>query len=142
MSLLQFFRDATDAEKKAHAEKWGGHHNEPPPGLTEITEAEFAKSNFFVYSPIARDFRQCRIGDEPKAPLTNLYTWFMHDGSGFAMAYDYWGGKVRYFRCGCKHDYRPLTPEELSARGIVLRMHDNAVICKNCGHLWQYDSSG
>ena len=93
----------------------GTGYNDPPVNLKEITEAEFAKSQFHSYSPTHIEFRQMILKDDLSAgKLTNgkmvqaKLFWF-GDDTGVAISADYWKGKVRYFSFGCNHDVEQKT---------------------------------
>jgi len=87
----------------------GTGYNDPPVNLKEITEADFAKSQFHNYSPTHIEFRQMLLKDDltrarggGKMVQAKLF-WFSDD-TGVAISADYWNGKVRYFSFGCNHD--------------------------------------
>lgn len=88
----------------------GTGYNDPPVNFKEITEADFAKSQFHSYSPTHIEFRQMILKDDlspgklngGKMVQAKLF-WF-GDDTGVAISADYWKGKVRYFSFGCNHD--------------------------------------
>ena len=93
----------------------GTGYNDPPVNFKEITEAEFAKSQFHSYTPTHIEFRQMILKDDltpgklagGKMVQAKLF-WFSDD-TGVAISGDYWKGKVRYFSFGCNHDVEQKT---------------------------------
>ncbi|KAF3997506.1 hypothetical protein [Glaciimonas immobilis] len=94
-----------------------------PLGWAEISHEEFAKSNFFHYTPLALAWSRTTIGD--------ARMFFMPKDGGFAMIGDYLGGKVSVFKFGCQHDS---TEENV---GNCLTKYT----CKKCGLVDTVDSS-
>jgi hypothetical protein len=134
------FDQITQAGKEdaaAHEAEWG-NFNDPPPGLREITAAEFAQSSFFVFPPVWVEYRQITRGDVYKGPIK---LFGLSNGTWFGIANDYWAKTVRYFAFGCAHTYAELTPEQARQIGHshfggcyhVLR-------CTRCEHVTSYDS--
>jgi len=87
----------------------GTGFNDPPVNLKEISEEEFAKSQFHNYSFSYVEYRQMHLKDDltrahggGKVVSAKLF-WFSDD-TGVAISADYWKGKVRYFSFGCNHD--------------------------------------
>ncbi|MGZ7173850.1 hypothetical protein ACXKTX_09475 [Burkholderia gladioli] len=131
------FLTSADAPFREFIEKtyWGGPvGTEPHPtqhygcdvlpnGWVEITWEEFAKSNFFAYTPTAMGWIRTTIGD---AKL-----FFMHDQNGYALINDYWAGTVKVFRFGCEHDMK----SETIGRSV------HRYTCKICGFSEVVDSS-
>ena len=120
--------------------KFGGF-NDVPPNWHEVSEAEFAKSMAFHYEPIATEFRQfIPPGDKTYASVT-LY--FMHDGTGWAMVNDYWGGKIRFFLFfACDHTMRELSKAECATEGLYHAGRCFHVSkCTKCGYVSSVDSS-
>lgn len=119
-------------ERAAHESKWG-RYNDFPPGWEEIPEAELARSDFFLYAPDLVEHRQM-MGRIDRAPAMSATLYFMPRGHGYAMAADFWGQKVRFFRFGCQHEWGAYTGSEplygLSAR-----------TCVHCGEHWAFDTS-
>src|SRR5574337_1258665 len=92
----------------------GTGYNDPPVNLKEITEAEFAKSQFHSYTFSHVEFRQMLLKDDltrarggGKMVQAKLF-WFPDD-TGVAISADYWKGKIRYFSFGCNHDVEQKT---------------------------------
>ncbi len=88
----------------------GTGYNDPPVNLKEITEADFAKSQFHGYTFTHVEFRQMILKEDlSPGKLTNgkmvqaKLFWF-GDDTGVAISADSWKGKVRYFSFGCNHD--------------------------------------
>jgi hypothetical protein len=87
----------------------GTGYNDPPINLKEITEADFAKSQFHSYTFTHVEFRQMILKDDlSSGKLTNgkmvqaKLFWFSDD-TGVAISADSWKGTVRYFAFGCNH---------------------------------------
>lgn len=109
----------------------GTGFNDPPFNLKEITEEQFAKSQFHNYNFTYVEFRQMHLKDDltrsvgyregGKMVQAKLF-WF-GDDTGVAISADYWKGKVRYFSFGCNHDVDAKT----YAPGCELT-------CKKCGN--------
>jgi len=137
---FQDFHSFSAAEQKEHTEKFGGS-NDFPPGWRELSEKEFAKSMFFTYHARAYQFRQMRDPADPLSPVVSATLFFMHDGTGYSMISDYWGGKLRFYTFGCDHKWGDAS-EELKKRGIRLHQHEHAHFCTKCGYLSIVDSSG
>ena len=140
----------TKKEAEEHETKWG-RFNFAPPGFKEITDEEFAQSGFFTWCKVGMEFRQLLPEniDQSKmlSPVTQMLTvtmFYMNHGANFAIANDYWGKKVRYFMfADCYHEYVELSKEESEKRGH--RHFGNCYhveLCKKCGYVWAYDSSG
>ena len=123
-----------------------GGYNDAPPNLREIKAKEFAQSMFFIYSPEYVEYRQVdpkQVGPREKYFL-DLRLFYMHDGTGFALAHDYWKGRVRYFRFGkCMHEAtEELSPQEARANGVEhWGMCYHVYKCRNCGYTYAVDSS-
>lgn len=116
-------------------------YNDPPNGLREISETEFAKSTFFTYPILAIEFRQVLIGDSYK----HLNIFWMNTNpkhaDGFAVSADYWGGKVTYYRVGCDHRFVELSQEESERKGHRhWGMCYHIFECEKCGKIEKYDS--
>lgn len=116
--------------------------NSEPIGLKEISEKEFAQSDFFTYSPVALEYRQVM----PKnGKVYSLRIFWMNttpgQANGFAMHSDYWGGKIRYYKVGCDHKYRELSASEAKDKG---HHHSgncyHVTECIHCGRIFSYDS--
>ena len=144
------------------------HPNAPPVNLTPISEAEFAQSTFFHYTPRFVEHRQIYPwDDENQKPAFNNAVWpwegyegytpplgkyyrkgqmisaqlfYMWDGTGFLITRDYWDGKVHYYRFGCQHEWGA-APEGHPARGRHLFRTEHLSYCVKCGHWHVVDSS-
>jgi len=128
-------------EDEKEMDRLFGRFNDLPPNFKEISEKEFAQSKFFIYSPQKLGFKQVAVrGDndpqkEQKKGLesVDLHLYFFHDGSGFALARDYWKGKVRFFYFElCRHEWETLEN----------RMCYHKARCVKCGYIHEVDSSG
>jgi hypothetical protein len=140
------------AEYKAKFENvFSKQYNTAPKGWRKLTEEEFAKSMFFTYSPIALGYDQLlrdadgkRFLDEKgrEAPAMSVKLFLMHDGTGFAMAHDFWGGKVSYYKFGCDHKYHEYGRDEAKEKGYPFTggncCHNQ--VCTVCGDFRFYDS--
>lgn len=119
-----------------HEEKFGGY-NDFPPNWEEITEEEFARSNFFVYSPIYEENRQMYPHDKKGSKDIFTYTparlYFMSDGTGYGIRNDFSKQKMHYYKFAfCLHEFG-------SDLGRFRGQH--IFVCKKCGYRWEYDSS-
>ncbi len=94
-----------------------------PNGWAEITQEEFAQSNFFRETPHATGWSRTLVGD--------ARLFFMHNDTGFALIGDYWAKKVSIFKFGCKHQMKS---EEV---GRCLTKYT----CEKCGFAETVDSS-
>lgn len=121
----------------------GLHYNDTPQGLTEITAEEFANSHFFSYTPTYMDHKQIPIEHKDgKQYYTSIHLYHFHDGTGIGLIRDSHTKQPRYYRYGCKHEYRSMTSEELRGRDIIHFGNCYHVdICTKCGHISAYDSS-
>jgi len=98
---------ATD-EQKEHIRKWFGSYNEFPPGWTEVSPAEFAKSQMMgrVYY---LEYRQMHKPENLRMPSkfgrTEAYTratlFFTGEDRGFALVARYWEEETRIFKFDC-----------------------------------------
>lgn len=136
--MLDKFVPVSAEENTAHTAKFGGF-NDAPAGWREVTEGEIAQSLFASYAPVGREFRQIRTDNEPYLSVT---LFFMHDGTGVGMAFDYWGKRVRWFRFGCAHTYTELSSDACRARGIYHAGRCYHVSeCTTCHYVNAVDSS-
>lgn len=94
-----------------------------PIGWAEISQDDFAKSEFFRYEPYATGWSRTAIGD--------ARMFFMPRDCGFALIGDYWGGRISIFKFGCQHD----SNEETVGRCLT------KYTCKKCGFVETVDSS-
>jgi len=128
----------------------GTGYNNPPAMFREITEQEFARSDFFSYPFVLMECRQvCReldtikwIGPKAKGTLSLKLFW-MHDNTCVAISADFHTGTMRYFRGGCAHKYRELTSKEAGEMGLPhFGSCFHVVQCQACKYTHSYDSSG
>jgi len=71
---------------------------------------------------------------------THIY-WF-HDGTGLCIVNDFSAGTLRYFACGCDHDYKELSGEESRAEGVQHWGSCYHVLkCTKCKNIQAHDSS-
>lgn len=124
---------------EGHEEKWG-NSNKVPPGWKEITEEEFVKGKFFIYTPAYREYRQLHPkqkagvkSEETGDCLFEAWLYFYRDGQGIAMMPDIDAGKVRYFKFGCDHSMEEIESDS--------RRHLHTYKCRKCGYEVTYDSS-
>lgn len=119
--------------------------NDPPFNFKEITEEEFAKSHFFVYTPIATGYSQVyldRANGFSSENFRAMRFFFMHDNRGYAMSSDYWEGGIHYYSFGCSHDYRQLSMQECRARNIThFGRCYHVYECNICHYIDAVDSS-
>lgn len=96
----------------------GTGYNDPPVNLKEITEKEFAQSQFHSYSPALIEYRQMILmqdlspGKLKNGRMISAHLYWFGDDTGVAIASDHYHGKIRYFSFGCNHSlgqatYRP-----------------------------------
>jgi len=120
------------------------NYNTAPDNMVELTEKEWAQSDYFIFDPEQVESRQFIIkslDDRDYFHSFKLYT--MHEGHGYAITHDYWAGRVRVFRFGCNHNWVGLSSEQSAELGI--RHFGNCYHvqkCENCDKVRQYDSSG
>ena len=93
--------------------------------VLKVSSLELDNPPFCYYKPktVAPEDYNVRI-------LMDLY--WMDSQSGYAIAPDFWDGKFRYFRFGCKH-------QDVVTQ-ILGRGHSSH-LCKDCGRYWEEDST-
>jgi len=131
---------------KVKLEKLHGGYNDFPPGWVEIGEKDVLNERtFFLYSPEVIEHRQMFAKDERgigRGACLTARLYHFHDGTGIAMSEDYDKNVIRWFRFGCVHEWRSVTPQECSKRGIYHAPRCYSVSeCKKCGHIKSIDSS-
>lgn len=125
-----------------------GNFNDPPAGWRQVTEEEFVqKSMLRMYTPQYVEYKQIvEDKDKPyfeRKPSIHCHLFLFHDGTGFAMEFKYWEGKVNYYMFGCQHDYVELSPQTCRERGITHYGNMwHVTECTKCGNIDSYDSSG
>jgi len=93
----------------------GTGYNDPPVNLKEITEADFAKSQFHSYTFTHVEFRQMLLKEDLSpgklsgGRMVQAKLFWFTDDTGVAISADSWKGKVRYFSFGCNHDVEQKT---------------------------------
>ena len=142
----------------------GAHYNISPPGLTRITDAEFAQNGFFTWQLVGYETRSCPFPWDNTRRLHALQMFHFNTGFGYAVCAEpeyvanclpaptdrlHCGSResvLRYFRFGCVHQFRLISQEDLrkaakvARPGICLKGHS---ICARCGELYEsVDSSG
>ena len=134
--------DLSADERTAHEAIFGGF-NAFPPGWRELTQADFAKSAYFTYSPELVEYRQMydsgglRVGGQP---AVSAHLNFLHDNTGFAIVNDFWKGTVKFFAFGCDHEFVDGSAE--AERRQIRRFYpDNARYCPKCNYLAIHDTS-
>ena len=113
-----------------------GDFNQAPPSFQELSEGEFAVSNFFNYRPAHTEYRQITDKNVLKKLNIDSYLsitmfWF-HDGTGVAMSSDFCKQRVRYFSFMlCRHSY------------IITKTSNcySEMVCKKCSYNKFIDSS-
>lgn len=151
MTLQEFL----DHCKKNDVNRW----SEPLPNLRWVTESEFARSHFFMYSGYVQfgaDFggpnesdnhAQVPPGYSNPAHKAHAQCWVDNGGKGFVMVSEY---------------YHPIDPKRPYPHGesvgrvwfglFAFCEHKNVTqrnlgrcwneyTCRNCGHSWEIDSS-
>ena len=142
---LQCSSFTSTEELKAHETKWG-RYNFAPPGFTEITAEEFAQSGFFTWCKEGIEFRQlCSENIDQSKMLTPVKTmmgitmFYMNHGDNYAIANDYYGKQVRYFKfADCYHDWKEISAKEAKKPAFNCYHYNK---CTKCGATWEYDSS-
>lgn len=139
-----FLATLPSPDYKVHAAQYNDS-NRLPPNFKEITEKEFASSQFFIYSPRLWEYRQINVkedyekvtwplawsGGSPHRPF-DLRMAFFHDGRGVAIAQDS-QERVRYFSFAlCEH---------LSKTRQNIGNCLNRYTCDACGYVEEIDSS-
>ena len=140
--MIRERHDLSREEEAEHLKKFG-HYNDFPPNWREISEAVFAKSAHFTYTPWLTEYRQMLryLDGRPNAKeMVGAHLHYQGDGTGYAVVNDFWAGKVRFYAFGCAHEWGDPS-EELKKRGIRLSAMETASYCKKCGHLEIHDTS-
>lgn len=106
----------------------GTSFNDLPFAWKEITEAEFCQSGFQSNGWDKIEYRQMynKTLDgkrDIRGRMLEARLFWFPDATGVAISTDYWGGKIRYFKFGCRH--------EVSEENKILEK-DKKVICKKC----------
>jgi len=129
------------ADKKDFPEITGSiHPNDFPEGWREISSEEFARCQFFTYSPTHIEYRQMQDDDHRTSTSAKLFHFA--DGTGVAMSSDFWGKKVIYYKFGCDHKYVELSRSESESSGIQHRgMCWHVYRCAKCENIMSTDSS-
>jgi hypothetical protein len=130
-----------EKEERERVEKLFGitHYNEPPANFKEVDEAAIAvrHSNYSFYY---QWFQQVRF--EENKPLLGIHCFGSANSQGFAMSFDYWGKRIRYFTfAGCIHEYREPTREEYADHHDWPGNCYHISICDKCGYWYTVDSS-
>lgn len=121
-----------------------GGYNDPPPNFREVTAEEISRSDFFTYTPKFYFYRQI---DPKRLPWNEKYFLSVHfygmsDGTGYGIASDWHGRKVRWFRYGCEHNYVEKGTDWCKEHEIVHFGHCYHVYeCSECKHVKAEDSS-
>jgi hypothetical protein len=107
-----------------------------PEPLEEITADDFAAALGGGYTPTHMESRNVKMPDfKPEDRFENPTfhaTIFWFYGYGVAMVRHVYGKDcIRYYRLGCKHDYKTVESRMCYWRGT----------CKKCGHTSAIDSS-
>lgn len=119
-------------------------YNEKPDNLTEMTERQWAQSDWFSLDPERVENRQFSILDTKGREVFHTFRLYhMHDGHGYAITHDYWAGRVRVFRFGCEHEWHELCHNECEKRNINhFGSCWHVQQCSKCNQIRSYDSSG
>jgi hypothetical protein len=138
--MINTIHDLPQSTRVERERDYGGF-NDFPPNWREMSEAEFAKSDFFTYSTALVEFRQM-LDPERKNPALGAHlNWQTDLKTGYAIVNDFWAGKIKFYHFGCDHKWGSVDVESAKARGITLEPYLNARQCTKCGQIWQYDSS-
>lgn len=120
-------------------------YNDFPKGWRAISQKDFVQGPFFHYNPSLIESRQMydkSQKDWNTKPMLSATLYWFHDGTGVAMANDYWKGEINYYAFGCQHDYKSLSQEECHQRKIYHGGRCYHVSeCSKCGYINSYDSS-
>lgn len=128
-------------EERAQHEKDYGKYNDFPRNWREISDADMAKSLFFTYSPQLVEHRQMiypwgvdRKDHDRRQGMTSAQLFFMHDGSGFGLVNDFWGGTIQWFEFDgpCDHEMKVTRSQMCYTEST----------CVHCGYHEAIDSSG
>lgn len=115
------------------------HYNVAPANFKEVDEAWIA-THFHCVSTPYQWFQQIRF--EEGKPLLSINCYGSGNSQGYAMHFDYWGKKIRWFTfAGCIHEYRTPTKEEYAAHHDYPGNCYHISICNKCGHWYAVDSS-
>jgi hypothetical protein len=112
--------------------------------VVEITEHEFIRSHAFDGVGHDYEYRQVwpnylqRLDpkelsyyNRPVKKSVETIKLFVVHGCVYGVSTGWWEGKMRYWRCGCKHQYETVT----------IRMFHHVDTCKICGYSVGRDSS-
>lgn len=134
-----------EPEAQLHYEVFG-NVTEYPPGWKSITETEFARSVFFMYSPTKIETRtMCHKTDSEgtlRVRSQEGTLFYMPNGTGIAIVGNWQEGKIQYYSFGCQHVMRELTKDECTEKAIPhfgLSYHIDE--CTACGYRHSRDSS-
>jgi hypothetical protein len=87
----------------------GTAYNDPPINFREITEKDFAQSQFLRHIPTFVEYRQMILNEDlspgklPNGRFVSAFLYWFNDDTGVAIAPEHYEGKVRYFSFGCNH---------------------------------------
>lgn len=93
----------------------GTDYNDPPENLREITEKEFAQSQFHSHGPALIEYRQMILKEDlspgklSNGKMMSAFLYWFSDDTGVAISSEHWKGKIRYFAFGCNHDLGQVT---------------------------------
>jgi len=129
--------DLSVEEKIAHTKAYGDY-NSFPPNWREVTAEDIAtKCLVRIYTPKITEYRQIGSLKPGSPPVMACTLWFFHDGTGYAVHYDYWKKTIRYFMFArCIHTYKALSRPAGNRSGL----HEEQ--CTQCDYINSYDTSG
>jgi hypothetical protein len=110
-----------------------------PKGFREVDETEFARSGILTYTPRAYETRYVADPANPEGPRISVHMLHSILSHGFAISLDEQTGRVRYFRFGCEHAWRPATEAEVLRHGMTRGLNNQ--ICDKCGERFSFDST-
>lgn len=134
------FLTLSQEQKEAHAKEFGGY-NDFPPNWKPMTEDEFSQSGFFTYVPSLVEHRQMFDRAKPHVPALSANLFYFSDGTGFAIANDFWNKCVLYFKFAkCEHKWgRVKDPDK--ERSLIIGSCMRAAQCEKCDFISVVDSS-
>lgn len=127
---------------QAEHKRLHGGFNDFPPNWRELNEAEFARSEWFLWPTEVEEYRQMIYinGERTNKPAVCARLFWLHTKNGYAIVSDHSAGRVRYYAFGCVHNWGDPSAE-LKRRGMVLGAFQHAHHCTICGAFYITDSS-
>lgn len=134
--MIREIYDLPVEEQKAHAAIYGGY-NDVPPNWKEVNAATIATECLVrMYTPKLTEHRQISHTQIKERHMLACTLFFFHDGTGYAVHYDYWQKRIRYFMFSrCEHTYGQVMRPAGNRSGI------HTMACTKCGYVNSYDTS-